>query len=46
MNVRLVWTLNCRVPGIGMSWASGYASSIISPVLISWAARKTVAGFM
>jgi hypothetical protein len=46
MNVRLVCTLNCRVPGIGMSDASGCPKSIISPVLMSCAARSTVAGFM
>src|SRR5262249_3718163 len=46
MNVRLVWTLNCRVPGMGMSEASGWAISIASPVLMRRAARRTVAGVM
>ena len=46
MKVRFVWTLNWRVEEIGMSAESTCPSSMTSPVLMSCAARMTVAGFM
>src|SRR5262249_50356737 len=46
MTVRLVWMLYCRVAWSGMAEWSSCPSSIASPVLMSWAARTTVAGFM
>ena len=46
MKVRFVWTLYWRVEEIGISDESTWPSSMTSPVLISCAARMTVAGFM
>jgi hypothetical protein len=45
MNVRLVWTSKRRVPKNAMLGPSTCASSNTSPVLISFAAFITAAGF-